>query len=136
MVCLPALIRSGSSSPSVRERPDAEQAVLRLQGHVHPFGNVIGDQRRDADAEIDVVAFAQLLGGAFRQQIADGGSCLRDGGALHGAELDPLFVVFALDDAIDVDARRVDLVGIELADLDELLDFRDANFRRKWRSSG
>ena len=34
----------------------------------------------------------------------------------------------SLNDAIDVNARRVNLIGIELADLDELFDFGDANF--------
>ena len=33
-----------------------EQAVLGLQHHVHAGWNVIGDERWDADAEIDVVA--------------------------------------------------------------------------------
>ena len=46
---------------------------------------------------------------------------------MHGAELDALFVARALDDAVDEDARRVDLVGIQLADLDELLDFGHAD---------
>ena len=54
-----------------RKRADAEQAVLGLQRDVHAFGNVIGHQRRDADAEIDVVAVAQFLRGALRHQLAD-----------------------------------------------------------------
>ncbi len=128
MVCLPALIRSASTSSSVGKRADAEQAVLGLQRDVHAFGNVIGHQRRDADAEVDVITVAQLLRGAFRHQIADRIFFLRGRAALHGAELDPFFVFRALDDAIDENARRVDLVGIELADLDELLDLGDADF--------
>ena len=100
-----------------------------MQRDVHAFGNVIGHQRRDADAEIDVVTVAQFLRGALRHQIAHGRIFFfRGRAALHGAELDPLFVAFSLDDAVDEDARRVDLVGIELADLDELLDFGDADF--------
>ncbi len=75
-----------------RERADAEQAVLGLQRDVHAFGNVIGHQRRDADAEIDVVAVAQFLRGALRHQIADRIFFFRRRAALHGAELDPLFV--------------------------------------------
>ena len=50
MVCLPALIRSASTCASVRERTDAEQAVLRLQGDVDAVGDVVGHQGRDADA--------------------------------------------------------------------------------------
>ena len=98
-----------------------------MQGDVHPFGNVIGDQRRNADAEIDVVAFAQFLRGAFREQIAHGRSGFRDRRALHGAELDPLLVFLALDDPVDINARRVDLIGIEFADFDQFLDLRDAD---------
>src|SRR3546814_2678504 len=39
-----------------RERADAEQAVLRLQPHVHAVGDVVGHQRRQADAKVDVHA--------------------------------------------------------------------------------
>jgi hypothetical protein len=41
-----------------RERADAKQAVFGLKRDVHAFGNVIGHEGRDADAEIDVVAVA------------------------------------------------------------------------------
>ena len=44
-----------------RERPDAEQAVLALQPDVHAGRDVVGDERRHADAEVDVEAVAQLL---------------------------------------------------------------------------
>ena len=37
-VCLPALMRSGSSSPSQGKGPDTEHAVLGLQHHIHPGG--------------------------------------------------------------------------------------------------
>ena len=36
--------------------------------------------------------------------------------------------MFALDDAVDVDTRGVDLVRIEFADLDQLFDFGHADF--------
>jgi hypothetical protein len=39
--------------------------------------------------------------------------------------LDPLLVAAAFEDALDEDPRRVDLVGVELADLDQLLDLGD-----------
>src|SRR5208283_2158280 len=48
----------------------AEHAVLGLQLHAHPVGDEIRDQRRNADAEIDVEAVAQFLGGACRHLIA------------------------------------------------------------------
>src|SRR4029077_12004950 len=47
----------------VGERPHPEHAVLALQLNVHAFGNIVGDQRRNTDAEIDIVAVAQLLRG-------------------------------------------------------------------------
>src|SRR6267378_3687208 len=43
----------------------------------------------------------------------------------HGAALDFLFVVGALEDGVDENSGGVDLVGRELAQLDELLDFGD-----------
>src|SRR3954464_4875442 len=45
----------------VGERAHAEHAVLALQLHVDAFGNVVRNQRRNADAEIDVVSVAQFL---------------------------------------------------------------------------
>src|SRR5712664_1426220 len=46
-------------------------------------------------------------------------------GFAHGASLDFFVVVGALEDGVDEDARGVDLVGRELAEFDELLDFGD-----------
>ena len=43
-----------------RIRADAEHAVFGLENNVHAFGDIIGDERGHADAEIDVVAVAQL----------------------------------------------------------------------------
>src|SRR5205085_3301349 len=45
----------------------------------------------------------------------------------HGAKLDSLLVLRALNNAIDVNPGRVNLVWIELAYLDQLLDFSDAD---------
>ena len=72
-VCLPALMRSGSSSPSYGNGPDAEHAVLGLQDDVDAGGDEVGDQRRHADAEVDVVAVAQLPRGARGDLIAGRG---------------------------------------------------------------
>jgi hypothetical protein len=46
---------------------------------------------------------------------------------LHGAELNPFLVVFALNDPIDVDTGRVNLIRIELAHFNQLLDFSDTD---------
>src|SRR5712672_860570 len=43
----------------------------------------------------------------------------------HGAALDFLFVVGALEDGVDEDARGVNLIGRKLAKVDELFDFGD-----------
>src|SRR5262249_4215976 len=48
----------------VGERPHAEHAVLALQVHLDTVGDIVRNQRRDADAEVDVIAVAQLLRGA------------------------------------------------------------------------
>ena len=53
-----------------REWPDAEHAILALQNDVHPWGDVIGHQRRQADAEIDVKAIAQLPRDALHNTVA------------------------------------------------------------------
>src|SRR6266446_1241883 len=46
-------------------------------------------------------------------------------GFAHGAALDFFVVVGALEDGVDEDAGGVDLVGRELAELDQLFDFGD-----------
>src|SRR6266436_6667022 len=46
-------------------------------------------------------------------------------GFAHGAALDFFVVVGTLEDGVDKDAGGVDLVGRELAEFDELLDFGD-----------
>ncbi len=53
-----------------RIRADAEHAVLRVQRDVHAGGHVIGDERRHADAEVDVVAVAKFPGDADDDAIA------------------------------------------------------------------
>ena len=56
-----------------REGADAQHAVLALQGDVDILRHVVRHQRRNADAEIDVVAVLQFLGGARRHLIAGPG---------------------------------------------------------------
>src|SRR5699024_6372311 len=43
-------------------RPHAEDAVLRVQRHVHALGEVAGDEGRHADAEVDVLAVGEVGG--------------------------------------------------------------------------
>ncbi len=49
-----------------RERPNPKQPILRVQRHVNILRNVVGHQRRNADAEVDVVPVLQLLSRALR----------------------------------------------------------------------
>ncbi|MNE33647.1 hypothetical protein D3C80_1273310 [compost metagenome] len=54
----------------IGKRPHAQHAVLGLQGDVDPFGNMVGHQRRNADAEIDVEAVLKLARGAGGHLVA------------------------------------------------------------------
>src|SRR3546814_11630109 len=47
--------------------------LLRLQPHVHAVGDVVGHQRRQADAKVDVHAVLKLTGGALRHLFAGPG---------------------------------------------------------------
>src|SRR3979490_2800056 len=55
------------------ERSHAEHAVLALQADVDPLGDIVRHQGGNADAEIDVIAVAQFLGGARRHLFAGPG---------------------------------------------------------------
>src|SRR5690606_36172227 len=113
-----------------RERTDAQQAVLGLQGDVHVVGYVVGHERRDPDAQIDVVAVTQLGCSPSGHPLADRRFAARGRGRVaRRPELDPLLVAAALDDAVDVDAGYMYGIGIDLADPDELFDFGDADRR-------
>src|SRR5262249_20696950 len=110
------------------ERPEAEHSVLALQLHGHAVGDVIRHQRRDADAEIDVEAVAQLLGSALGHLIA-GPSHLDllayagGGGTFaYGALLDVLLGVGDVNDALHKHARGNDVVRVDLAGLEQVLD--------------
>ena len=63
-VSLPALIRSASTCVVGGVGADAEDAVLGLQHDGDVRGQVLGHQGRQADAEVDVLAVAQLEGDA------------------------------------------------------------------------
>jgi hypothetical protein len=57
----------------VREGPDPEHPVLALERDLHPLRDVVGDERRDSDPEIDVIPVAKLLGGAGGHLVAGPG---------------------------------------------------------------
>src|SRR3954454_2046362 len=69
------------------------------------------------------VVVGGIYGGLGLDRPAAGGGGGRLGGALAGgALLDALLGVRHVDHALDVDAGRVDAVGIEFARLDQVLD--------------
>ena len=56
-----------------REGTHAEQAVFRLQHDFHAVWNVVGDQGRNTDAEVDVEAVLHFAGDALSHLFA--GKC-------------------------------------------------------------
>ena len=98
-VSLPALIRSAIDFALGRKRPDAEHAVLGVQRDLDARRHAVGDQRRHADAEVDVIAVAQVR--AMRRTMRSRLSIAR------GPFLDALLVRRALQDALHEDARRM-----------------------------
>ena len=83
----------------VRERSDAEHAVLRLERDLDVRGNMVCDQGRYADAKIDVVAVSKLSCGAGRHLVA-GPALLRKG---HQATSFVRVVSFSISFSLVVD---------------------------------
>ena len=123
---LPGVDQVGIDLVFGRKRADAEQAVFRLQRDVDAIGNEVGHQGRNADAQIDVEAVAQFFGGTLGHRRAHR-AFLAGVGAGHCTEFDTLLVFLALDDAVDVDARHVDVVRIELTHGNQMLDLGHAD---------
>jgi hypothetical protein len=115
----------------------AEHPVLALELHAHAGRDVVRYERRDADAEIDVEAVLQLPGGALRHLIAGPGHVVSPQAArLRTVRCSMRFsAVGGVDHALHEDARRDDGVRVELARLDEVLDLRDCDLRRRSPSS-
>src|SRR6266849_4492061 len=122
---LPCIDEIGIDFGFQRIRANAEHAVLRLQHHFNAFGNIIGDERGHADAEIDVEAIAQFLRDAAGNAFAFLFVSEHWSAFAHRSALDFFLVVGALEDGVYEDAGGVDLVGRELAEFDELLYFSD-----------
>ena len=49
---------------------DSQHAVLRLQNHIHPRRNTIGNQGWQPDAEVDIKSVAQFAGNPFHNAVA------------------------------------------------------------------
>src|SRR5262249_32158261 len=56
--------------PFDRIRANTEHAVLALQHHMNPGWDIIGDQCRHANTEIDIEAITQLAGNALDDAFA------------------------------------------------------------------
>ena len=108
----------------------------------HARRDVVGDERRHADAEVDVVAVLQLPRDALHDSVAHDPwhrSTIPAGCDSHAAAFKPPRTVrFSIrfsyclpcEDVLHEDARRDDVVGIELAGLDQLLDLGDRDRAR------
>mmetsp|Transcript_35012 Transcript_35012/g.84607 ORF Transcript_35012/g.84607 Transcript_35012/m.84607 type:complete len:314 (-) Transcript_35012:774-1715(-) len=88
--------------------PDAQEAVLRVQGDVDAGADEVGGNGGDADTQVHVVAILELQSRPTRDPLPLNHSISlpRDLDALalvHGALLDALLEGRALDDALDVD---------------------------------
>ena len=53
-----------------RKRAYAQHPVLGLKNHVHARRNIIGNQRRQPDAKVDVESVAQFAGNALDDAFA------------------------------------------------------------------
>src|SRR5579883_649221 len=85
----------------------AEHAVLALELHAHSRRYVVRHERRDADAEIDIEAVAQLFGRARRHLFTSPrhGYCLLLSALARGALLDAFQRVLHMHDALHEDPR-------------------------------
>ena len=82
----------------------------------------------NADTEIHVIAIAQFFGRSLGHQIANRRIFFRRGAARNGSKLDAFFVFRTLNDTVDKNAGRVNLIGIEFTDFEQLFDFGHGYF--------
>ena len=112
----------------VRERADAEHAVLRLQ---HDVACPAGCSWRPASAcrcrGSRTCRRDSSRGGALGDLFACQGGMARRSSCGRCAARSASRSFGALEDALHVDAGRVHLIGIELAGLDQLLDLGDGD---------
>lgn len=118
-------------------RAHAQQTILALELDVDSWGEIVGGEGGDADAEVDVHAVRKLLCGPPSDLLAGLGALIRlaalpDSKASAGASVlrqpfDALLVGGPLDDAGNVDSRKMDFRGVEGAGGDDLLHLGDAD---------
>ena len=117
-------MRSGSSLSRRRRRPHAEQAVFAVQEDVAVLRQVIGDQRRQADAQVDVRAFGNVAGDAGGHLVA-AVTVHRDVPRRRLAVAIDRDRRVDRDDALDEDSRRDDVFRVEAAQRDHFAHLRD-----------
>src|SRR5215813_12851777 len=107
-----------------REIAGGRQLRDGLLPGIDKIGVFLAFKRKGAGAEVNIEAVPQLLGGAFRHLLSGPGHVVLSRVLAHGALLDVLDGVWNMDDAFDENAGRYDVIGIDLAWLNEMLDFR------------
>mmetsp|Transcript_4092 Transcript_4092/g.14449 ORF Transcript_4092/g.14449 Transcript_4092/m.14449 type:complete len:210 (-) Transcript_4092:577-1206(-) len=123
---LPSVDEVGVLLARLRVGTHAEEAVLRLERNADAGRKVVRGHRGDANAEVAVHAVLELKRCPADDALA-ALSGLRNGlrvvcrAHVECLALNALLELLSLDDALDIDARDVDLVGVELALLDDLL---------------
>ncbi|KCB34590.1 coenzyme A transferase [Bordetella hinzii CA90 BAL1384] len=95
---------------------------LGLQPDFHALGHVVGDQGRQADTQVHVKTILQLARGAGGHFIAGPCHVVVSLGRAGGALFDALFGIGVEHDPMHIDAGQMDLVGIQAAGVDDLLD--------------
>ena len=109
---------------------DAQDPVLRVQHHGDAARKVVRHECRHADAEIDVVAVAQLGGHAGGELVTRERhqSPSHRLAALRTVRRSMRLSGFGRDDdSLDEDARGVDVGRVDLARFDELFDLGDGD---------
>src|SRR4051812_22522644 len=98
-----------------------------MQGDVDAGWHMVRDERRQADAKVDVLSIAQLARDTRDDppaEISRGSSVSTAKIRSHQADrpfLDAFLVARALEDVPYEDSRRHDLLGIDLSRLDQVL---------------
>src|SRR5690606_9539409 len=123
-VCLPALIRSASSSSSVGNGPIPSSPFSDCSHTSTPSGMWLAT--RVGRPMPRLTYMPSLSSCAARLAISSRVQAMSVASS-HGALLDALLGVRVVHDAIDIDAGQVHLVRVEVADLDDLLHLGDAD---------